>query len=420
MPTGTRIIQWLERIGAATLCATSVAVVATHTNAFAANLVGAHARLAIADTLSIRLLTAVSSDRDMTGKPVRAIVIAPLMLDSHVVIAPRSILEGTIAAAGKENDGGERHFVDLQFTSLVLADGSREKFNARVVSVDNGRESVSNTGQILGPAKASLIKSREDWAAAALGTVAPIAGAVFFAATRGESDERNRRIDYPAGTDMVVRISSEVDLLKFAAPLAMDSAGTSAEMADLIGRVPLRALAAGGRIQGDFVNVILVGSEAQVKNAFATSGWDSPIKMGTKADFDTFIKTAKGQGYDHEPVSQQLMFGRAPDLVFQRVTDTFAKRHHVRIWKTDQQFNGQPVWVAPATHDIGVEFSTAHRSFTHRTDNNIDGEREKIVNDLTTFQTIQRFSYVLRAPAPDAAARGEVLSDWRVAVLLLK
>lgn len=418
MPTTTRIEQCRSRLRPAMLLAALTAMSAPVVQGYTRDGVHVSAR-ALADTISVRLLTDVNSGSDMRGKPVRAIVIAPLMLDSHVIIAPRSILEGTIVDAGKENDGGERHFVRLQFTSLTLIDGTREKFDARVVSVDNARETVTDDGRILGPAKASLAKSKEDWAAAALGSVVPIGGVILFAATRGESDERNRRINYPAGTDMVVKVSSNLDVLKLPQPPKIDSVASNVALAELLTRVPLRAVAAGGRIPGDFVNVIVLGSEAQVKSAFTAAGWDSPNKMGTRADFDTFIKTAKGQGYSHEPVSQQLMFGRAPDLVFQRVSDTFAKRHHVRIWNTGQTFEGIPVWVAPATHDIGVEFSTAHRSFTHRTDNNIDGERNKIVNDLSAFNVVGQLSYVTRAPEPDAAARLDVVSDWKVVVVKL-
>jgi predicted NodU family carbamoyl transferase len=83
----------------------------------------------------------------------------------------------------------------------------------------------------------------------------------------------------------------------------------------------------------------------------------------------------------------------------------------------DQRFNGQEVWVAPATHDIGVEVSAAHRGFTHRTEANIDTERNKIANDLQAFQQVDRVSFVQRAPVPDATARGEVRSDWRVVVV---
>ncbi len=47
--------------------------------------------------------------------------------------------------------------------------------------------------------------------------------------------------------------------------------------------------------------------------------------------------------------------GRPPDLMFQKSLDTFAKRHHVRVWELHKTYQGQEVWVAAATHDIATQ-----------------------------------------------------------------
>ena len=69
------------------------------------------------------------------------------------------------------------------------------------------------------------------------------------------------------------------------------------------------------------------------------------------------------------PVSALLMNERPPDLVFQKSLNTFAKRHHVRIWKLAKKYNGREVWVGAATHDIATtqqssrnEVVASHRS----------------------------------------------------------
>jgi hypothetical protein len=54
-----------------------------------------------------------------------------------------------------------------------------------------------------------------------------------------------------------------------------------------------------------------------------------------------------------------MIDGRQPDLVFQKSLDTFAKRHHVRIWKLASTYDGREVWVCSSTHDIAVEHDKA-------------------------------------------------------------
>lgn len=62
--------------------------------------------------------------------------------------------------------------------------------------------------------------------------------------------------------------------------------------------------------------------------------------------------TVRQTGYSSAPASLLLSEGRPPDMLFQKSLDTFAKRHHVRVWKLAQTYNGQEVWVGAATQDI--------------------------------------------------------------------
>ena len=68
--------------------------------------------------------------------------------------------------------------------------------------------------------------------------------------------------------------------------------------------------------------------------------------------------------------------------MFEKANDTFAARHHLRIWRRPGQFGGQSVWVCSATHDINIKFSDQQRTFIHKIDSNIDLERAKVVSDL--------------------------------------
>jgi hypothetical protein len=130
----------------------------------------------------------------------------------------------------------------------------------------------------------------------------------------------------------------------------------------------------------------------------------------------------ENRGYHEAPVSLLLLDGKAPDFVFQKQTNTFAMRHHIRIWRRPEQWQGQAVWIGAATHDTGIDFSAESKSFTHKIDSNIDDERAKVVNDLAFAGYVQSFALVPRTNVPDdlSNATGDVLqTDKKMAVSVL-
>src|SRR5207253_5703095 len=104
--------------------------------------------------------------------------------------------------------------------------------------------------------------------------------------------------------------------------------------------------------------------------------------LNSQSKLETVRAVAEMRGYNEAPVSILLLDGRPPDLVFQKQHNTFAARHHLRIWRRPDTFQGKPVWVCAATHDTAIDFSPENRTFTHKIDPEIDKERAKVVNDL--------------------------------------
>jgi len=120
------------------------------------------------------------------------------------------------------------------------------------------------------------------------------------------------------------------------------------------------------------------------------------------------------------PVSTLLLEGRPPDLVFQKQNNTFASRHHLRIWHWPETFHGKEVWVCAATHDIGIDFSQRDYTSIHRVDPQIDRERAKVVNDLLFTGKVRALALVERPEAPTSGqnATGDAFkTDGRMAVL---
>ncbi len=67
-------------------------------------------------------------------------------------------------------------------------------------------------------------------------------------------------------------------------------------------------------------------------------------------------------------MSVLLLEGQPPDLAYQKGNNTFAQRHHLRIFRRPGTFDGKPVWVCSSTHDIGIDYSERDRTFIHKID----------------------------------------------------
>jgi hypothetical protein len=167
---------------------------------------------------------------------------------------------------------------------------------------------------------------------------------------------------------------------------------------------------------------LLFGTEDALRRAFTEAGWAGAASLTPLSKFETLRALAEDRGYSEAPVSVLLLDGKPPDLVFEKTNDTFARRHHLRIWRRPGNFRGKPVWAVAATHDIGIDFSEAERTFIHRIDSQIDRERDKVVNDLLFAGHVEAFDLVERPAVPRQGrnATGDNLeTDGRIAVLLL-
>ena len=114
---------------------------------------------------------------------------------------------------------------------------------------------------------------------------------------------------------------------------------------------------------------------------------------------------------------------RARHGVIRKGNNTFAQRHHLRIFRRPGTFDGKPVWVCSATHDIGIDFSDRDRTFIHKIDPQIDRERAKVVNDLIFTGLIRSIALVERPQIPQDAtnATGDrIETDGSMAVLLFQ
>ncbi len=100
----------------------------------------------------VRLLTSLSSVDSPLGSTFETVVIAPYQVAGRVLIPSGSIISGTVTNRKAVGLGllNERASLSLQFETYLLPDGRRLPLQARLKHVENGRESVGESGVIQG------------------------------------------------------------------------------------------------------------------------------------------------------------------------------------------------------------------------------------------------------------------------------
>lgn len=176
---------------------------------------------------------------------------------------------------------------------------------------------------------------------------------------------------------------------------------------------------------GDAVNFALIGTEQQVRDAFARAGWVA-VDMDTgSAVLHGLLSTLEHKPYVEVPMSTLYLFGRAQDLSFARASAlaVAAERHHLRCWKTEALVNGAPLWIGAATHDIGFERDQRNGQITHRIAPEVDLERDFLRDSFAASGATAATAYFTPLdPVRQAqtATGGSFTSDGRILLMQLR
>ena len=400
----------------------STNIPATHAAAVAQS---RKADLAPGLTLSIRLGGPVYSDRSRTGDPVDATVTYPLCKNGEQVacnkgellVSPGTKVNGTILFASKAPDKYSRPRLVLDFSNIVYTNGGRSPLYARVLDVDNARETVRNN-EILGIVQPHA-STKVSLAMAALGASNPIAGYTLKGVQTIYGLSIRREILFPAGTDIQIQIVRPSMLKQKDTWPGWPQLPVDPQLRAVVAAAPMRTETAGKK-PSDLTNIMFLGTRQQIVSGFGEAGWYEADDLGVKSALKAVQATARQTGYSSAPVSALLIGGRPPDLVFQKSLDTFAKRHHLRIWKLASTYGGREVWVGAATHDIATTSSRGATKWSHRIDPHIDRERDWIESDLLFIGSARAYADVDRPSAPrkaENATGDDIVTDGKMSVV---
>jgi len=143
-------------------------------------------------------------------------------------------------------------------------------------------------------------------------------------------------------------------------------------------------------IPGDPVNVALVGAREEIVAAMRAAKWKVADALGLESDVRIAADTVLDRPYESAPVSSLFLFGRKEDIAFEMpVGDNPQHRHHVRFWKTSQpEPDGRLMWVGSASYDKGVGLSHTTGQVTHHIAQDVDTERDHVIESLNAVQAL--------------------------------
>ena len=381
------------------------------------------ARIPAGTAIQIRLVTEINTANAKAGDQFRALVIAPVVVDGRVAMSAGVTVTGHVQASTAAVNPDDQAVLGLSFDAIHDSGGKRAAIAAKVTAVDDARESVDSDGRIKGIIASKTGSGRLDAGINKLNENYPSFADLLNTVKQAVLKEPDANIDYKPGVEMIIALTKPLDWTGAATMPDVASIQPQDQLVRLVNSEPFRTATQKDEMPSDITSLMFLGSREQVRDAFQKAGWSPAAQLNDFSKFQTFQAMAEMRGYREAPVSVLLLAGRAPGLVFEKLNDTFAARHHVRIWQRPGAFDGREIWVCSATHDTGIDFSEENRTFIHKIDPHIDRERAKVVNDLLLTNLVRGVSLVERSELPPNLfnATGDALkTDGAMAVIEFK
>ncbi|HMJ61762.1 MAG TPA: LssY C-terminal domain-containing protein, partial [Bryobacteraceae bacterium] len=225
--------------------------------------------------LSIRLASALSSKHSQAGQPVSAMLIAPVSVRGREVLPAGFVVRGTVANPRPAHERLNHAVLWLNFGELIGEANHSVPFRARVLDVDNGRESVDSEGVIHG---LRPLRRRPGEIEDLLMLAAAAHPAVLASLEVGRfvvAEEEKPRITYGKGVEFWLTLTAPLRIRAMPEPGIRRRSLAVAHSKDLdrlVSNLPMRTSTPHGT-PSDLVNVLLLGSQQAVVNAFVRAGW---------------------------------------------------------------------------------------------------------------------------------------------------
>lgn len=170
---------------------------------------------------------------------------------------------------------------------------------------------------------------------------------------------------------------------------------TREELRKALAELPCCSRNESGDDDGDPLNIVVIGSGANIMHSLARAGWSFTHRISLESVTRLVGASLSNQPYPVAPVSDLFLFDRKQDFALQRPRPNIAQRNHLRLWLAPFTFEGQDIWVGQISRDIGVKLTSKSASLTtHIIDPNVDLAREYLLHSLLAGGFVDSFGFV--------------------------
>jgi opacity protein-like surface antigen len=349
----------------------------------------------------VRLMQELSSRSTHHGDVVKAASITPVVVDGEILVPAGSTFEGKVVQANAVGWGFKHETASLtiDWNRATLPDGRALDIDMRVYEVENAQEKVTAEGKIQGIRSTGTIGHTVQNGVLAFAGIDPIA--YIFASASGSAvlGFAEPEILYPGGTELIlINMRPLITATAYppsVKPMGGDAAGRE-QLQTFVKKLPYRTRTKGSNKASDLTNLVFIGQPEALERAFKAAGWLETDDLYASSTFRTVKSITGNETYTQAPMSVLLLDERPPLLTLSKTTNTFAARHHLRIYPTTERYDGQTVLTSSSTQDIAIAFSKKQKTFIHVIDQHIDNERSKVVNDLMFTGCVESLDMVER------------------------
>lgn len=149
----------------------------------------------------------------------------------------------------------------------------------------------------------------------------------------------------------------------------------------------------------DPVNLAFFGDEKAIHEAMQKADWAKADKLTPISMLRTIYASVFKESYPNAPVGNMYLFNRVHDFAYEQEVDGSPReRHHVRFWKTPDNWRlpggHEADWLAAATYDTHVGIKMATGQLDHYIHTNIDEERDYLIKTLKNKKATKKVEVI--------------------------
>ena len=121
------------------------------------------------------------------------------------------------------------------------------------------------------------------------------------------------KIDYKPGVEVTIELTKPMEWNGAADAPNVSAISPQEGLFQLVNREPFRTETQQGVKPSDVTNLMFLGSQQELAEAFQKAGWSVAAKLNGVSKLETFRAMAENRGYQEAPVSVLLLDGQPPE-----------------------------------------------------------------------------------------------------------